>query len=132
MTQQHIPKQTSGQSGEDGNPYLRTKRIYIQVTPEEQIGIKFSAKFGGFNSMAQYVRHMALTQGAIDNPVALRRHYLDCEYQLTKLGHNMNQIARLANSRKGLDEEILHQLIAIEQDATLLLFEARKKVLGQK
>ena len=127
---QPTPKKTLGQSGDDGNLYLRTQRIYIQLSPEEKLAIKLTAHIEGFNSMAQYVRQMALSMGAVDNPVALKRHYLDCEYQLTKLGHNLNQIARLANSRKCLDEEILNQLIGIEHTATLLLVEARKKVTG--
>ena len=127
---QQTQKRTLGQSGDDGNLYLRTQRIYIQLSPEEKLAIKLTAHIEGFNSMAQYVRQMALSMGAVDNPVALKRHYLDCEYQLTKLGHNLNQIARLANSRKCLDEEILNQLIGIEHAATLLLVEARKKVTG--
>lgn len=125
---QSIHKRTLGQSGDDGNPFLRTKRIYIQLSPEEKLGIALTAKIEGFNSMAQYVRQMALSIGAVDNPVALKRHYLECEYQLTKLGNNLNQIARRANSKSELDQEILCQLIAIEQDATLLLVEARKRV----
>jgi Bacterial mobilisation protein (MobC) len=125
---QSIPKKILGQSGDDGNLFLRTKRIYIQLSPEEKQAIALTAKVGGFNSVAQYVRQMALSIGAVDNPVTLKRHYLECEFQLSKLGNNLNQIARRANSQSQLDQEILSQLVSIEQDATLLLVEARKKV----
>ena len=125
---QSIPKKIVGQSGDDGNPFLRTKRIYIQLSPEEKQAIALTAKVEGFNSMAQFVRQMALSMGAVDNPVALKRHYLECEFQLSKLGNNVNQIARRANSQSELDQAILSQLVSIEQDATLLLVEARRKV----
>ena len=75
---QSIPKRTLGQSGDDGNTFLRTKRIYIQLSPEEKLGIALTAKIEGFNSMAQYVRQMALSIGAVDNHLPHSWGLKDC------------------------------------------------------
>lgn len=123
-----IPKKINGQSGDDGNHYLRTERIYVQVNPNEMATIKAHAKSNGYNSTAQYVRQQAISAGLVDNPVTLKRHYLECEFQLSKLGNNVNQIARLVNRDKTLDKSILRTLKTIEKDALLLLVEAQKKV----
>lgn len=125
-----IPKKINGQSGDDGNHFLRTERIYVQVNPNELATIKAHAKNNGYNSTAQYVRQQAISAGVTDNPVTLKRHYLECEFQLSKLGTNVNQVARLVNRDKVLDQEILRSLKTIEQNALLLLVAAQKNVDG--
>lgn len=125
------PKIKNGQSGDDGNHFLRTERLYVQVNPNELATIKAHARKNGYNSTAQYVRQQALSVGVSDNPVTLKRHYLDCEFQLSKLGNNINQIARIANQDKALDQAILQTLKTIEQKAMLLLVDAKQKSEGK-
>ena len=126
------PKLKNGQSGDDGNHFLRTERLYVQVNPNELATIKAHAKNNGYNTTAQYVRQQAISAGITDNPMTLKRHYLECEFQLSKIGNNINQIARIANREQKLDRDMLRTLKTIEKDALLLLVEAQKKVEGNE
>lgn len=127
-----IPKKTHGQSGSDGNHYLRTEKIYVQVNPNELATIRANARKNGYNTTAQYVRQQAVSAGSVDNPVSLKRHYIDCQHQLAKIGNNINQLARHANQSHGLDQAALDSLRNIERTVFLMLAEAHRKVEAGK
>ena len=123
-----IPKKTHGQSGSDGNRYLRTEKIYVQVNPNELATIRANARNNGYNTTAQYVRQQAVSAGSVDNPVALKRHYIECQHQLAKIGNNINQLARHANQTKSLDFSVLIALRNIERTTLLILAETHRRI----
>ena len=127
-----IPKKANGQSGADGNQFLRTEKIYLQVNPKELATIRANARNDGYNSTAQYVRQQAISGGSADNPVTLKRHYIECQHQMAKIGNNINQIARHVNQTKALDQTTLTTLRSIERTVFLLLTEAHRKVESGK
>ena len=123
-----IPKKTHGQSGSDGNRYLRTEKIYVQVNPNELAIIRANARKNGYNSTAQYVRQLSVSGGSVDNPVSLKQHYLECQHQLAKIGNNINQLARHANQTKALDVAVMIALRNIERTTLLILAETHRKI----
>lgn len=86
----------------------RTVHLGVQLTPSERAELEQAAKEAG-TCLSQYVRELCLrgaaatrVGGARRNPVAKR-----LMYELSAIGNNLNQMARLANTTKAapqLDE----------------------------
>lgn len=122
-----VMKKAAGQSGEDGNRLLRTQRIEIRVSPDEQQRVNEHAKAKGYASTAQFVRQQAVSGGSAENPEGARRALLDCHYQLNRLGNNINQIARHLHLGRSPDDEIHLVLLQIQELAEKLVSDAAKK-----
>lgn len=123
-----IIKKKSGQSGStDTNIYVRQHRLEIRVSHQEKKLIVQNSIDKGFDTTAQFMRCQALSPGRAENPNAQRQAQLACQYQLNRLGNNVNQIARLLNSGSKVDDEILLCLLQIQEHAELLLKQANEK-----
>lgn len=121
-----IEKQTNGQAGADGNPYLRTCRIEIRVSPLELDEIGQHSQAAGFRHVAPYLRTIG-TQGIqAENPNTVRRALVAAQGQLSRIGNNLNQIARKLNAGHPLDDKIRLGLWQVVQLAESLLNEARQ------
>jgi hypothetical protein len=121
---EEIRKKCNGQSGEDGNQYVRTKRIELRVSPAEFSRIKANGREAGFNNTAQYVRERAVRSGGIDSPILTKKALLACQYELNRIGNNINQIARRLNQGASPDDEMLLVLLQIQELAEQSLKEA--------
>jgi hypothetical protein len=126
-------KKCNGQSGDDGNKFLRTRRIEVRVSPEEYELIKARGTNQGFRHMAQYLRQSAMYAGEIDSPMASKKALLATQYELNRIGNNINQISRALNSGNEPDEEMKLMLMQILEIAEQLVADASKgkKVGGQ-
>lgn len=125
-----IPKKVNGQSGDDGNNFLRTEKLYVQVNAKELATIRANAKSNGYRTTAQFVRQSALTSATADNPVQLKHHYLECQAQLARIGNNLNQIARYVNQSKSIDHSVLSSLQALQRTSFEMLVASHRKVTG--
>lgn len=115
-----IKKKRPGQAGNaDTSAFVREDRIELRVNQQEKIRIAHLAKERGFETVAQYVRCMAMKPGS-ESPSAQRQAQYDCMHQLNRLGVNVNQIARHLNSGRQLDEEIRQTLAQIMEYAEAL------------
>lgn len=121
-----VLKKAAGQSGDDGNRQLRTQRIEIRVSPDEWRLVNEHAKTKGYANTAQFVRQQAVSGGGAENPNGARRALLDCQYQLNRLGNNVNQIARHLHLGRSPDEEIHLVLLQILELAEKLVSDAAK------
>lgn len=124
---EEIRKKCNGQSGEDGNQYVRTKRIELRVSPAEFTRIKANGREAGFNNTAQYIRELAVRQGGIDSPLLTKKALLACQYELNRIGNNINQIARRLNQGETPDDEILLVLQQIQELAAQSIKEALQR-----
>lgn len=115
-------KKKAGQAGNaDAHPYLRADRLEIRVSPHEKHRIVQNSIDNGFDSVAQFVREQAMHAGKAANPNAQRQALLACQYQLNRMGNNLNQIARHLNQGAKPDDEILLTLMQIQEHAAMLL-----------
>lgn len=110
-----IRKQKHGQSGADGNDFLRTKRIELRVAPHEFEAIETSALSSGFGNIAQFLRESGIHARQVESPFARRKENDRWLYEINKIGNNLNQIARRLNQGNPVDEEILMILLQIRE-----------------
>lgn len=115
-----IKKKRPGQAGSaDTSAFVREDRIELRVNQQEKIRIAHLAKERGFETVAQYVRCVAMKPGS-ESPSTQRQAQYACMYQLNRMGVNVNQIARHLNSGRQLDEEIRQTLAQIMEYAEAL------------
>lgn len=126
-------KKCNGQSGDDGNKLLRTRRIEVRVSPDEYELIKARGTNQGFRHTAQFLRQSAMYAGEIDSPMANKKALLAAQYELNRIGNNINQISRALNSGSEPDEEMKLMLMQILEVAEQMVTEAAKgrKIGGQ-
>ena len=125
-------KKKNGQTGSDGNEYLRVRRIETRVSDAEQEAIKAAAASAGCITVGQFLRDRALYPSG-ESPSALHKALLDCRYELNRIGNNVNQIARQLNKGGPVDDEMLMVLLQVQElarehldGASRSLAEARK------
>ena len=119
-----IEKQANGQTGDDGNHYLRNCRIELRITPGELEQIRSNGLASGFSQAAPYLRSLALQGLTAEHPHAKRKALVTAQAQLSRIGTNLNQIARKVNAGQPLDGEILVALLQIADLAEAILHDA--------
>jgi hypothetical protein len=85
----------------------RTVHLGVQLTPSERAELEFAATEAG-TCLSQYVRELCLRRtpeaatvgGARRNPEAKR-----LMYELSAIGNNLNQLARIANTLRAAPQE---------------------------
>lgn len=106
-------KKSSGQSGEDGNKHLRNRKIEFLCSPEEYKKIQDKFLQSGSKTIAQYCRDSSLTNTKI-SPANQKTFQTEVLYALSKIGNNINQIAKKINIEKkdweSLPEELKLQI----------------------
>ncbi len=71
----------------------KTERIEIRVTPEEKINIALKSKQAD-KSISEF-----LIKSATDNKIVVINDLPEMVTELRRIGNNINQLTRLANSR---------------------------------
>lgn len=122
-----IEKQRNGRAGSDGNPHLRTCRVEICLSPLELEAIHRHRQSAGFEQLAPYLRTLGTLGMLAENPNSTRKALVTAQGQLSRIGNNLNQIARKLNSGSPLDDEIQLSLLKIVGLAETLLKEAREQ-----
>ena len=122
---EEIRKKCNGQSGDDANVFVRNKRIEVRVSPREWNLLTNYARTSGFNSCAQYLRESGLQDSAHTHAIPIRKALQTAQYELNRIGNNVNQIAKHLNSGNPLDDETRMVLMQIREFAEQLVQEAR-------
>lgn len=104
-------KKSAGQSGNDGNEELRTKRIEFSLSPTEFEKVsKFYAQ-SPQGTFAQFCREKLLTKpGSVTSSAEINSQHASLIYQLNKIGSNLNQIAKKINTLKTDYPELVDEL----------------------
>lgn len=124
---EEIRKKCVGQSGDDANMFLRNKRIEVSVSPREWEILTRYAKLSGFNSCAQYLRESGLQSSEHTHAIPIRKALQAAQYELNRIGNNVNQIAKHLNSGNPLDDETRMVLMQIQECAEQLVKEAESR-----
>lgn len=120
-------KYKAGQSGTDGNHYLRSKRIEIRTSPQEYEQLEGLAQAGGYHNLAQFIRESSLTGKDIISPLARQKERSEWLYAINRIGNNINQMARQLNQGKSPDDDMLLVLMQIQDMAGNTLKAALRK-----
>lgn len=96
-----IIKKQAGQSGDDGNNEVRNKRINFFVSPSELEKLNKFYSSSGQNSFAGFCREKVLAKpGSQKTKKDLIIGFAQILFHLEKIGTNVNQIAKIVNSKK--------------------------------
>lgn len=96
----------------------KTKKISFRITEEQYEKLLKDAKAAGIrnNNVSEYIRRQAEAAGLED--LKRREHIKEIQYQIRKIGVNVNQIVRRNNSRlyfKSDKEELIKDLQEIRR-----------------
>jgi len=86
----------------DYNGERRSEKMTVQLTPSERAALEKSAQRAGA-PLSQYARELCLRRSAAAEVVAGTRRSPEARAlmnQLTAVGNNLNQLARVANTGK--------------------------------
>lgn len=119
-----IRKKTNGQAGDDGNRYLRNCRIEVRVSPDELAQIRANGLASGFQQSAPYLRSLGVQGLTTEHPRSQRKALVTAQRQLSRIGTNLNQIARKVNAGEASQGEILVTLLQIADFAETILHDA--------
>lgn len=121
-----VLKKKAGQAGNaDSNPYVRCERLEIRVSPHEKKLIQKNSIDKGFDNVAQFIREQSKNPGRAVNPNETYHAFIACQYQLNRIGNNLNQIAHYLNSGGEFDSEAFLALKSIQEQALNLLRDAK-------
>jgi hypothetical protein len=88
----------------------RTASLRLQLTPSERAELETGAAEAG-TQLSQYVRELCLRRSGSGPVVARAKRNPEARalmHELTAIGNNLNQLARVANSVKAMPQ--LHEL----------------------
>ncbi len=103
-------KKSTGQSGgDDSNAYKRNKRIEFLCSSIEYEKIKSKFEKSDANSLAKFCREQVLSNNVLTENKANSFHN-EITFALSKIGNNLNQIARRLNTEKKEYSELLTEL----------------------
>lgn len=86
------------------NNYDKGKRLSVRLTEEEKITIQKFAKDDGL-SISEYVKKMALKKVVISNRLEYTSDLRKLNFELGKIGNNVNQLAKHFNSNKIIPQD---------------------------
>lgn len=119
-----IRKKANGQVGDDGNHYLRNYRIEVRVSPDELAQIRANGLASGFQQAAPYLRSLGVQGLTTEHPRGQRKALVAAQGQLSRIGTNLNQIARKVNAGEASSAEILVTLLQIADFAEAIMHDA--------
>jgi hypothetical protein len=101
----------------------RTENIKVRLTPSEKEKIDELIKKYNVKNLSEFIREVILTKKyKVKNcNCKCKKEYKELLYQVSKIGVNLNQIARLCNTRGSVDAKILQVLAKMEEKLDLLL-----------
>ena len=103
-----------------GDKETRTERINARLTPSEKEQLERIINEHGVKNLSEFIRSVLLTGSYKVTSKECENLQADTIYHLAKIGNNLNQIARLANTRKELDIAVLEELQKIREMLELL------------
>lgn len=120
-------KKQAGQSGTDGNDELRTKAVQFTLSPTEYKNLVEQYSKSSCSTLALFCREKSLSKTVhLKNKKELISNHALEIYQLSKIGTNINQIARRLNSG-GAHSQIISEL----EDELEELRRLKRAMLGQ-
>jgi len=85
----------------DNKPRIR---IEIRLTKEEKKMIQEYAKSDRF-TISDYIKQMALKKAVVSNRVEYTTDLRNLNFELNKIGNNVNQMAKHFNSKREMDTQ---------------------------
>jgi hypothetical protein len=99
----------------------RTELISFRLTPTEKDKLSSLITEYNIDNVSDFIRQVILTQKFKTRTAT--QNYERLLYEINKIGNNINQIARLYNTRGEVDIKVLEQLAKIEEMLDILIEE---------
>lgn len=100
------------------------RNFTVRLSEKEEMLMKAAADANGLQA-SEYVRELILHGGTVDTSAATDRR--DLINQVSKVGNNINQLTRLANTDKKADDYILSRVSGYLQELMKLMMEVLRK-----
>lgn len=100
------------------------RNFTVRLSQLEEEQMKIDAEANGLNP-SEYVRELILNGGTIDTLFAIDRR--DLINQISKVGNNINQLTRLANTNRLVSDHILKQIVDLLKEIQKLMMEVVKQ-----
>ena len=98
----------------------RTENIKVRLTPSEKEQLQQVIAEYGVKNLSEFIRSVLLTGSYNVTSEECENLQSDLIYELNKIGNNLNQIARLANTRGEVDIQVLQELQKIREFLEIL------------
>lgn len=108
-------KVKTGQSGFDQNKIIREKELKFRVSHTEYLQICQAAHGSKYNSLAQYLRESLLAPSNELRRSEIKSNNKNLLAELSKIGNNLNQIARKCNRNSKIEEEMLAEISSFKK-----------------
>lgn len=128
---EQIKKKSAGQSGCDNNEIVRTKVVKFYCSPDEHQKIAELAKETGAPTVAQFAREKVLSDGSHKTKATLNA-LRKCQFELNRIGNNLNQISKFLHCGFELDRATYGALKDIKKLAFKILENVQKGDWGNK
>ena len=99
-------KKQAGQTGFDGNDELRNKVVQFTVSPSEYIKLLELYSKSTSSTLAYFCREKSLLSVPTNNKKHIISNHALEMFHLSKIGNNINQIAKKINSGESKDNII--------------------------
>ena len=100
------------------------RNLSIRLSSEERTALEKSAADNNM-CLAEYVRQLIMAGGRIDtNKMKDRRDLIE---QIARVGNNINQLTRLANMKRSINDTILEMVITLMKEIKGLMNQCLRK-----
>ena len=100
------------------------RNFTVRLSEKEEELMKVAADANGLQA-SEYIRELIIHGGTVDTSMTTDRR--DLINQISKVGNNINQLARLANTDKKADDYMLSRVSGYMQELMKLMMEVLKK-----
>jgi len=100
------------------------RNFTVRLSQLEEEQMKINAEANGLNP-SEYVRELILHGGKVDTSFTIDRR--DLINQISKVGNNINQLTRLANTNELVSDSILKQVVDLLKEIQKLMMEVVKQ-----
>jgi Bacterial mobilisation protein (MobC) len=94
----------------------RKKTFQLRLSEVEMLQIKERMTEKNYKNMSDFIRTQCIAPHKIN-----KKNFLQLAYEVNKIGNNLNQIARVANTEKKIDLAVISKIRDVDNLLTQLL-----------
>ncbi len=108
----------------------RNRKIKLEfyVSEEEKNNIKLKMKQANIENFSHYARKMLLDNFVVN--LNSCEDLLKLNYEINKIGNNINQLTKLANENKAISKSTINQIAKIQEDLSNFVKERVGVIFG--
>lgn len=106
----------------------REKQIKLYVSEEEYNNIQLKMKQANIENFSHYARKMLLENFVVN--LNSCEDLVNLNYEINKIGNNINQLTKLANENKAISKSTINQIAKTQEDLSNFVKERVGVIFG--